>query len=98
MFSTRLVAMIEDHAEQLTVGLIGELQRHPRTSGYHHFSASELHDRTYDVYRNLGKWVTRGWRRQRCRTSGRSERDRSPGMYLADDCRSESRHASGGPQ
>ncbi|SRR6266536_416016 len=60
MFSARLVAMIEDHAEQLTVGLIGELQRHPRTSGYHHFSASELHDRAYNVYRNLSKWVTRG--------------------------------------
>jgi hypothetical protein len=60
MFSTKLVAMIEDHAEQLTTGLIGELQRHPRTSGYHHFSVSELHDRAYDVYRNLGKWVTRG--------------------------------------
>jgi hypothetical protein len=60
MFSTRLVAMIEDHAEQLTAGVIGELQRHPQTTGYHQFSRSELHDRAYDVYRNLGKWVTRG--------------------------------------
>jgi len=60
MFSTKLVVMIEDHAEQLTTGLTGALQRHPRTSGYHHLPASELHDRAYDVYRNLGKWVTRG--------------------------------------
>lgn len=60
MFSTRLVAMIEDHAEQLSAGVIGELQRHPRTSSYHHFSTSELHDRAYDVYHNLGKWLTRG--------------------------------------
>lgn len=64
MFSTKLVAMIEDHAEQLTAGLIGELQRHPRTSGYHQFSGSELHDRAYDVYRNLGRWLTRGSERE----------------------------------
>ena len=60
MFSTRLVAMIENHAEQLTAGVVAELQRHPRTSGYHHFSTSDLHDRAYDVYHNLGKWLTRG--------------------------------------
>jgi hypothetical protein len=64
MFSTKLVAMIEDHAEQLTAGLCSELQRHPRTTGYHQFSASELHDRAYDVYRNLGRWVTRGSERE----------------------------------
>jgi len=60
MISARLVAMIEDHAEQLTGGLVGTLQRHPRTSGYHRLARSELHDRAYDVYHNLSKWVVRG--------------------------------------
>lgn len=64
MFSTKLVATIEDHAEQLTADLIEELQRHPRTSGYHRLSVTELHDRAYDVYRNLGRWVTRGSERE----------------------------------
>ena len=60
MISTKLVAMIEDHADQLTRGLVGDLQRHPRTGAYHRFASAELHKRAYDVYRNLGKWVTRG--------------------------------------
>ena len=60
MISTRLVAMIEDHAEQLTSGLVRTLERHPRTSGYHKLMRSELHDRAYDVYHNLSKWVSRG--------------------------------------
>ena len=60
MISARLVAMIEDHAEQLTSGLVRNLERHPRTGGYHTLAHSELHDRAYDVYHNLSKWVTRG--------------------------------------
>ncbi len=60
MISARLVAMIEDHAEQLTSGLVRTLERHPRTSGYHTLLHSELHDRAYDVYHNLSKWVSRG--------------------------------------
>ena len=60
MISSKLVAMIEDHADQLTAGLVGDLQRHPRTEAYHHLARAEVHNRAYDVYRNLGKWVTRG--------------------------------------
>jgi hypothetical protein len=60
MFSTRLVVMIEDHAEQLTAGLVDHLQRDPRTVGYHGLAPLELHNRAYDVYRNLGRWVARG--------------------------------------
>ena len=60
MISAKLVTMIEDHADKLTAGLVSDLQRHPRTGAYHGFSRAELHDRAYDVYRNLGKWITRG--------------------------------------
>jgi hypothetical protein len=60
MISTRLVAMIEDHADQLTAGLVRDLERHPRLSGYHRLAPLELHARAYDVYHNLSKWVARG--------------------------------------
>jgi hypothetical protein len=60
MISVRLVAMIEDHADQLTAGLVKDLQHNPRTSGYHRLSPLELHNRTYEVYHNLSKWVTKG--------------------------------------
>ena len=60
MISVRLVAMIEDHAEQLTSGLVNDLQRHPRVRGYHRLAPLELHNRAYDVYHNLSKWVGRG--------------------------------------
>lgn len=57
MLSTRLVMMIEDHAEELTRGVLDDLQRNPRTASYQHHSREELHRRVFDVYRNLGRWV-----------------------------------------
>jgi hypothetical protein len=36
------------------------LQRHSRLSEYHRLPILELHNRAYDVYHNLGKWVARG--------------------------------------
>ena len=60
MISVRLVAMIEDHADQLTAGLVSDLQHHPRVSGYHRLAPLELHNRAYDVYAHLSKWIARG--------------------------------------
>jgi hypothetical protein len=57
MLSARLVQVIEDHAEQLTHGLIDDLVTNRRTPHYHHLTREELHDRIYDVYRNLGRWL-----------------------------------------
>lgn len=57
MLSARLVKMIEDNAEQLTNGLIIDLKRNPRTSGYHHLSDAEIHQRVYNVYHDLGRWL-----------------------------------------
>ena len=57
MISSRLVAMIENRADELTRGLLAELQRNPRTSGYHKLSVNELRTRGADVYRNLGRWL-----------------------------------------
>jgi hypothetical protein len=58
MLSPRLVKMIEDHAEELTESLIKDLQSNQRTPHYHSLGREELHHRTYDVYRNLGKWLS----------------------------------------
>ena len=58
MLTTRLVQMIEDHAEELTQGLIKDLQSNPRTPHYHHLTYDELHYRAYAVYRNLGHWIS----------------------------------------
>jgi hypothetical protein len=57
MLSTRLIQMIEDHAEQLTQGLARHLKSHPRTASYRRFSDTEIHNRTYTVYKNLGAWT-----------------------------------------
>jgi hypothetical protein len=57
MLSDRLVRMIEDHAEELTRGLIHDLQSNPRTPAYHRLSHADLQHRVYDVYRNLGHWL-----------------------------------------
>jgi hypothetical protein len=58
MLSVRLVQMIEDHAEELTRGLIKALQSNSRTPHYHSLTYEELHYRTYSVYRNLGHWLS----------------------------------------
>jgi hypothetical protein len=57
MLSFRVVQMIESHADQLTRGVVHDLQTNPRTPSYHKLSAEELHHRAYAVYRNLGRWL-----------------------------------------
>jgi len=47
MLSTRLVRMIEDHAEELTRGLVRDLQTNPQTLSYRHLSHENLHRRVY---------------------------------------------------
>jgi hypothetical protein len=57
MLAQRLVRAIEDHAEELTRGVLEELSTSPRTPSYHRLSREELHRRVYEVYRNLGRWL-----------------------------------------
>jgi hypothetical protein len=49
--------MIEDHAEELTRGVLRDLAVNPKTPAYHQLSHDELHKRVYDVYHNLGRWL-----------------------------------------
>ncbi len=57
MLSARLIQMIQDHAEELMSGLIGKLKTHPRTPAYRRFSNTEIHNRLYTVYKELGAWM-----------------------------------------
>lgn len=57
MISARLVRVIEDHAEELTRGVLSDLASNPRTPAYHKLPPDELHLRVYDVYHNLGRWL-----------------------------------------
>ena len=57
MLSGRLVRMVEDHAEQLTNGLIADLKENPRTTDYHKLTEAEIHRRVYNVYHDLGEWL-----------------------------------------
>jgi len=57
VLSARLVRVIEEHAEELTRGVLSDLARNPRTPAYHNLPPDELHRRVYDVYHNLGRWL-----------------------------------------
>ena len=57
LLSSRLVGMIETHAEDLTRGVIQDLKTNPRTPYMHHLSNEELHNQSYEVYRNLSHWL-----------------------------------------
>jgi len=57
MLSDRLVRMIEHHADELTGALVEDLQSNPRTVAYHKFSREGIHQRVYNVYKDLGLWL-----------------------------------------
>ncbi|MGB5995362.1 MAG: hypothetical protein WBG20_08100 [Candidatus Deferrimicrobiaceae bacterium] len=57
MISIKLVKMIEEHAEQITQGLLKDIQTNPKTNSYQQFSVEEMHTRAFNVYKNLGEWL-----------------------------------------
>jgi hypothetical protein len=58
MLSDRLIRMIEHHADELTRALVENLLSNRRTASYNRLSREALHGRTYDVYKNLGLWLS----------------------------------------
>ena len=58
MLSDRLIRMIEQHADELTRALVENLQSNLRTASYHQLSWKAIHDRTHNVYKNLGLWLS----------------------------------------
>lgn len=57
MLSAHLIRTIEMSAEELTRELLDDLGRNPRTPSFHGLTRDELHNRIYDVYHNLGRWL-----------------------------------------
>jgi hypothetical protein len=58
VLSARLVKVIEEHAEELTRGVLTDVAANARTPHYHDLPADELHRRVYDVYHDLGRWLS----------------------------------------
>jgi hypothetical protein len=58
LLALRLVQTIEAHAEEITRGVLEDLAKNPRTPSYHLLPRPELHRRAYEVYRNLGRWLS----------------------------------------
>jgi hypothetical protein len=58
MFATRLVQLIEAHADKLSEGLLYKLQHDPRCCQLtQKVPPLELKARTFEIYRNLGEWL-----------------------------------------
>ena len=54
----KLVALIEDHADELTARMVRLVREDPRTAGYDRFDDEELGGRARLVYANLGQWLS----------------------------------------
>jgi hypothetical protein len=57
MLASRLLELIETHAESLTKETLKDLATNPRTPSFHRVPAHELEARVYATYHNLGKWI-----------------------------------------
>jgi len=53
----RLIALIENHAEELTRGTVQKLQTNPHTQSYRNLSFNDLYGKVFDVYQNFGRWL-----------------------------------------
>jgi len=59
MVGSRLVHLIERHAEELATGLTAKLRQSELTSDFGKIPAEELQRTTAELYRNLGEWLLR---------------------------------------
>ena len=49
--------MIEDHADDLTRSVVGDLQENPKTPTYGKLSTEDLYQRVREVFRDFGQWL-----------------------------------------
>ena len=56
----KLVKLIESNADQLTKNWLNDVQKHPTTPTYHTYDREELYQRAFQVYSQLGKWISKG--------------------------------------
>lgn len=59
MLATRLVHLIEAHADELSLRLTRKLENDPHCSALKKVPAEELMARSYEVYRHLADWLVR---------------------------------------
>lgn len=57
MVASRLVSLIEQHAEKLTHAVVHELRTDRRTPSYRKLAANEHYARVFAVVHNLGMWL-----------------------------------------
>jgi hypothetical protein len=57
MMGTRLVHLIERHADELAIGLAAKLRQSELTSDFCKIPAEELRETAAVLYRNLGEWL-----------------------------------------
>jgi hypothetical protein len=57
MLSTKLIELIETHAEGLTREALADLATNPRTPSFRLVPSDELQARIFATYHNLGKWI-----------------------------------------
>jgi hypothetical protein len=57
--SARLIRLIETEAGELAKELVKTLREHPYTPSFHSYTAEELYERGFNLYHNLGAWLSR---------------------------------------
>ena len=57
MLATRLIQLIEAHAESLTLASINDVLSNERTRSFHQVPRAELESRVAAIYRHLGRWI-----------------------------------------
>jgi hypothetical protein len=57
MISTKLVQLIEEHADGITDRVIGQHRRDPRLTHLAHLPESEIRDRCHEILSRLGHWL-----------------------------------------
>jgi hypothetical protein len=57
--SARLIRLIETEADELAEELVQTLRQHPHTPSFHSYTAQELYERGFNLYHNLGAWISR---------------------------------------
>lgn len=57
MHPEKLVALIEENADELTARMVQMVRESPRMPAYQRFGDEELGERARMVYANLGKWL-----------------------------------------
>jgi hypothetical protein len=56
--SERLIKLIETQADDLAKELVQTLLEHPHTPSFHAYPPKELYERAFNLYHNLGVWIS----------------------------------------